>query len=223
MRPNVIVNLDKLKSDIKRWGLTRTIFSHIMRRVERYLGIHIHVVRSTAMIENPQYPSIPANITLREIPPKLLLTYISNPALQLSREFVQSAIDRGDLAFGAFDGPTLVSYVWRTFTSAPHTGKLWVRVTRPYCYAYKSLTLPKYRGQRIAPAIHIFSDVEMFKRGFTHRAGFVAVANSASLAMGKHMGTRAIGYAGYLDWFGHAFTFRTKAVRNIGFEFYERD
>jgi hypothetical protein len=194
-----------------------------MRRAERYLGIHIHVVRSTAMIENPRYPSIPPDITLRLIPPNELMTHISNPALLLSREFVQSAIDRGDLAFGAFDGPTLVSYVWRTFTSAPHTRNLWVRVTQPHCYAYNSFTLPEFRGQRIAPAIHIFSDVEMFRRGFTNRAGFVAIANSASLAMGKHMGSRAIGYAGYLNWFGRVFPFRTKAVRDIGFEFYERD
>ena len=35
--------------------------------------------------------------------------------------------------------------------------------------------------------------------------------------------TRPIGYAGYVKWFGHVFPFRTKTVRNIGFEFFNRD
>jgi len=216
------MKLEKLRSDIKRWGLARSLFSHIMRRADRYLGIHVHVVRSTAMIENPHYPSIPSGVTLRLIPPDQLLIAISDPELLLTREFVQAALDRGDLAFGAFDGPTLVAYVWRTFTSAPHADNLWVRVNNPYCYAYNSFTLPGYRGQRISPAVHLFSDAEMFRRGFENRAGFVALSNTASLAMGKHMGTKPIGYAGYLKWFGRVFPFRTKAVRKIGFEFFER-
>ena len=174
------------------------------------------------MIANPPYPSIPSGITLKLISPEQLLISISDQELLLTREFVQTAIDRGDLAFGAFDGPALVSYVWRTFTSAPHADNLWVRVNRPYCYAYNSFTLPRYRGQRIGPATHIFSDVEMFKLGFANRAGFVALGNTASLAMGKHMGTKPIGYAGYLKWFGRVFPFRTRAVRKIGFEFFER-
>jgi hypothetical protein len=174
------------------------------------------------MTENPPYPSIPSGITLKLITPEQLLLSTNVPELLLTREFVQAAIDRGDLAFGAFDGPTLVSYVWRTFTSAPHADNLWVRVNKSYCYAFNSFTLPRYRGQRIGPATHIFSDVEMFKLGFANRAGFVAIGNTASLAMGKHMGTKPIGYAGYLKWFGHVYPFRTKAVREIGFEFFER-
>jgi len=194
-----------------------------MRRLNRIFGIHVYVVRATAMGENPTYPSIPANISIREIPPRQLLKAIDDPALLMEQEFAQAAIDRGDLVFGAFDGPALVSYVWRTFTVAPHSDRLSVRVNKPYCYAYNSFTLPDYRGQRIAPAVHIFSDVQMFRRGYSHRAGFVDVANSASLSMGKHMGTRAIGYAGYAELFGRLIPFRSSAVKNIGFEFYEPD
>jgi len=210
------MNLNKLKSDIKRLGLIRSLYIRIMRRIGQHLGIHVNIVRSTAMGANAQFPEIPSNISLQLISADRLLKAIENPTLLLSRKFVQAAIDRGDLAFGAFDGPVLVSYIWRTFSHAPHTEKIWVRVPPPYCYAYNSFTLPKYRGLHISPAVHIFSDVEMYKRKFTHRAGFVAVTNSASLAMGKYMGTRRIGYAGYVK-------FRTGAVKQIGFEFFEGD
>ncbi len=46
---------------------------------------------------------------------------------------------------------------------------------------------------------------EMLKHGYTHRAGFVAIYNLPSLAAGKHMASKVIGYAGYLDWFGRIF------------------
>jgi hypothetical protein len=217
------MNVEKFRLEVRRWGLTRTIFSHIMRRVSRYLGIHVYVVRGTEMKAEPKYPLIPSNISLRVIPADEVPEVTENPALMLGREFVQGALNRGDLLIGAFDGPRLVSYVWRTFTAAPHTDKLMVMVNKPYCYAYNSFTLPDYRGQRIAPAVHILSDVEMFKRGYSDRAGFVDIANSASLAMGKHMGTAAIGYAGYLEWFGRLIPFRTPAIKSIGFKFFERD
>jgi len=219
----MMTKLEKFRSDISRWGLMRALYNRVMRLAGRLLGVHVHVVRATAIGPDPIFPSIPPNISLHLIPPDQLLKVIDNPALSLSREFVQAALDRGDLVFGAFDGPELVSYVWRTFTVAPHADRLWVKVNKPYCYAYKSLTLPEYRGQRISPAVHIFSDVEMFRRGYTYRAGFVDVSNSASLAAGKHMGTRPIGYAGYAKWFGRVIPFRTSAVRKIGFEFFEQD
>ena len=216
------MSLEKLRSDARRWGLVRSLFNRILRRINQYLGIHIHVVRTAEMGDSSQAPSIPSNISLRLIPPDELHKVTTNPALLLSLEFVNSAIDRGELAIGAFDGPELISYVWRTLTHAPHDDDIWVRVSRPYCYAYNSFTLPNYRGQKISPAVHLLSDTEMFKRGFTHRAGFIALTNSASLAMGKHMGSRIIGYAGYAKWFGWFFPFRSKAVKNIGFEFFKR-
>lgn len=215
------MSLEALKSDIQRWGLVRSLFNRILRRINQYLGIHIHVVRKAEMRANPKYPSISGNISLRRISPDELRELATNPALQLSREFVNSAIDRGDLAFGAFDGPKLVSYLWRTETRAPHEDDICVRVNRPYCYSYNAFTLPGYRGQKISPAVHLLSDSEMFKRGFTHRTGFISLANSASLAMGPHIGSVIIGYAGYVKWFGLFIPFRTNVVRNIGFEFFK--
>jgi hypothetical protein len=135
---------------------------------------------------------------------------------------VDSAIERGDYAFGVFDDHLLVSYIWRAREAAPHSRNIWVRVRHPYNYAYNSYTRPSYRGRRISPALHLFSDGKMYERGFTNRAGFVAVHNAASLAMGKHMGSKIIGYAGYFDWPGRNISFRTPSVKKIGFEFFER-
>jgi hypothetical protein len=173
------------------------------------------------MAGQPDYPKTPPEIRFGIIESKDCLKFSEDPELDLDRDFVAAALERGDLMFGALEGDDLVSYVWRTLTTAPHNDRLWVRAAQPYCYCYKSLTRPAYRGKRISPAAHLFSDVEMAKRGFSHRVGFVSVANLSSLSMGKYMGSRPIGYAGYVKWFGRILTFRTRHIREIGFEFYE--
>ena len=164
------------------------MFHRVSRLVARFLGIHIHIVRVTHMADRPKYPSTLPGITYRVIQTDELLGASSDPQLDLSRDFVEAAIERGDIAFGAFDGSVLVSYVWRSVSAAPHKKNVWVRVSRPYCYAYKSYTRRSYRGQRISPGVHLCSDAGMLRHGYQYRAGFVEISNWASLSMGKHRG-----------------------------------
>ena len=162
------------------------------------------------------------SLDYRVVTPNELRIACVDKDMDLTREFVERAMARGDIAFGAFDGSKLVSYLWRSTTAAPH-GDLWVRVDEPYCYAYKSFTLPSHRGKRISPDIHLFSDQIMLDHGYQYRAGFVEFSNWASLAMSKHMRSRYVGYAGYAKWFGRNIPFRTKGVKAIGFEFFQAE
>jgi len=192
-----------------------------MRGAGAYLGIHVILVRTRFTTEDVSNPCDLPEIEFQQIDSDTLSRAINDPELDVDQEFVQAAIYRGDLGFGAFDRSQLVAYVWRSTTSAPHTDDLWVRFERPYCYAYKSYTRTDYRGNHIVPALILYSDEEMLKKAYTHRVGFFAVTNFASLAMGDRMGSRTIGYAVYLHWFGRYFFFQSRQVANIGFEFFE--
>lgn len=211
----------KLQADAARWGWMRSIYVRVMQGLSAYLGIHLCVVRATPIVEDPHYPTAPTHISLRELSNQDLLEATQIPELELCRDFVEAADERGDLAFGAFDGPELVALVWRTLAAAPHIDGLSVRVNRPYNYVYKSFTRPSHRGQHLGPTLILYSDLKLLKLGYTHRAGFIDTWNLASLATGKHMGSRFLGYAGYVKWFGRYFPFRSPAVKNIGFEFFE--
>ena len=213
--------LARVKADAGRWGWGRAIGNRIMGRVLHSLGIYIHIVRTHLLDPNARFPELPPNIELRKISTEEVQTASLDAEMQLDREFVDSALERGDIPFGAFDSDLLVSYVWRTRTTAPHTRLLSIRVDQPYCYAYKSYTRPSHRGKHISPAVHLFSDIGMREYGYERRAGFVAIENTASLSMGKYMNSTVIGYAGYLYWFGKFFFFRSTAVKDIGFEFLE--
>ena len=212
--------LSVLKANVKRYGWMRSLYKTVVWFAARYLGIHVYLVRIRPMEGNPGYPYTLPDIAFRRISSDELMKAGDDSKLGLGHGFVQAAIERGDLAFGAFDGSRLVSYVWRASTSAPHEDGIWVRVNRPYNYSYKSYTKPSYRGRHLCPATILFSDAYMYQQGYTHRVGFVAVSNFSSLAAGKYMESEPIGHAGYFDWFGRRFSFATKAVKSIGFEFF---
>jgi len=212
--------LGNLKAFARRWGWPRTLF-HLIVRGGDYLGINVVVVRTRSTTADIGNPCDLPEIEFRQIDSSTLVRAISDPELDVDQEFVKAAIERGDLAFGAFDKSQLVSYVWRSMASAPHTDDLWVKVEQPYCYAYKSFTRTDYRGNHIVPGLILYSDQEMLKLGYTFRVGFVAITNFPSLAVGARMGSQAIGRAVYLHWFGRYFFFRSRQVADIGFEFFE--
>ena len=183
--------------------------------------MHLYLVRVRTIPNAQDYPEIDPKLALRRIPAEVAERYCDDPDLALSKEFVTAANSRGDLFFGAFDGDLLVSYIWRSLSSAPDADGVWIRVHKPYNYSYNSYTRPGYRGQRISPVVHLFSDNAVYALGYRYRIGFVEITNFASIEMGKYMGSKKIGYAGYVICFGNLIPFRSSAVKATGFEFFK--
>jgi len=211
----------KIKAFAQRWGWPRTVYRAVMDIAGNYLGVHVFLVRGRHVTSHASCPINRPGIELRRIDRDTLMRSTSDPEFDLDQEFVEAALGRGDIAFGAFDESLLVAYTWRTITSAPHSDDVWVRAARPHSYAYKSFTCKRYRGNRILPALILYADDEMNKLGYSHRVGYIAVTNFSSLAVGKYIHSHSIGYAGYLSWFGWFIPFRTGAVARTGFEFFQ--
>ena len=212
------LKLENLREDVKRWGWKCSLFLRIVSRLRKLAGLHLYRVGLRTLVRQAQRLD---GISVRIASPEELLQAASDPDLDMRPDFVRSALVRGDFAIGAFEGDRLVGYAWRTFTAAPDVDGLWVRVDPPCHYLYKGFTLPSHRGRHIQVAIPLFSDRYFLDRGYTSEVGIVDVANFASLYNGKRLGRQKIGYAGYLKWFGRCITFRTPAVKRIGFQFFK--
>lgn len=213
---------EKLKAYLRRWGWWRTAYTVVMRAAAKFLGLEVYVLRTR---ETPEQGSsgeaeLPG-VTFRLISDEELLNTVDDIALLLKDEFVRPAMDRGDLAFGAFHEGVLIAYVWRSISSAFHYDDCWIRVKEPYSYSYNSFARPEFRGKRIGPALIMYADDEMRKKGYSHRVGIVAVTNYASLRMGEKMGSQNIGHVGFVKWFGRYHFFRSRPAANIGFQFFQ--
>jgi hypothetical protein len=217
------MKLDSLRADAERWGWTRSLLVRLMSRLQRHAGLHVYRVGVRPLVRQRPEMNLPGGITLRVAQPDELLSAAADPQLDMPPDFVRAALQRGDMAFGAFEGDRLVGYSWRTFTAAPDVDGLWIRVDRPYFCGYRAFTRPSHRGRRIHASIALFSDGHLLERGYAAEVGFVGITNLASLAVARFLGRRRIGYAGYLKWFGHRIAFRTPAVKKIGAELFELD
>ena len=137
----------------------------------------------------------------------------------MSADFVEGALARGDIAFGAFDRGRLVCYTWRALGATPDVEDVWVTFGAPYHYGYKAFTRPSHRGRRLLVAVSFFSDSYLLERGHAKRLTFTGICNFASLASQKAAGSRKIGIAGYIRLFGVFIPYRTSAVKAVGFAF----
>ena len=161
----------------------------------------------------------PDGYTARFVGEEELLEYCGNPELQLSPEAVRLAFSRGDVCTGLFHEGTLVAYMWRSTSRAPHTDRVSVETRKPYRYGYKALTLPAYRGRHLPEYLAPVSGPYYIDRGYFLSIGFVETHNFASRRSERRRGSYVVGYAGYLILFGRIFTFRTRGVRAAGFRF----
>jgi len=213
------MTIDEFRDSVKRWGTARTLAVCLLLGLRKYAGIEVCRVFARDCVPSPSPIDGPDGINLRVANSGELLHAAEDPELELDDQFVLEAQARGDMAFAAFDGDNLVSYTWRAFSRAPYVGDLWVKVAPPYHYAYKALTKRSHRGRRILPALARLADSRCAQHGYTGLVLYVDISNPASLNAEKFLGSRAVGYAGHVNWLGHRIPFRTPSVARIGFAF----
>ncbi len=211
--------LKSFRADIKRWGFLRSLFGRVTLLLREFAGLNVEWVLVRDLVRPLAESHRPDGIAVRVARAEELLKAAGDPELEMDSEFVHGALARGDMAFGAYDGDSLVCYSWVAFASAPHVDGVWVRFDPPYHYAYNAFTRPSHRGRRILAALALYSDRYLGDRGRVARIACTGVHNFASLAAQKVAGSRRIGLAGYVKWFGFFIPFRTPAVKRSGFAF----
>lgn len=192
----------------------------IIRACERRLGVHCYRIRSRRLDQPaPTWAASPSTIEIRRATDAELWRATENPDSGISRAFLGPALERGDIAFAAFDDETIVAYGWWSAGGAPHD-ELRVSISSPYVYTYKGFTLPSHRGLRLNINVIAAANSELRSRGFTHMIGFVALYNRSKLKHDRESGFQTVGYAGYFRWGAQTWHFRSPSVRQVGFRFH---
>lgn len=163
----------------------------------------------------------PGDVVFRLASEAELLPHCADPELELSARHVREACGRGDLCVIAFRGEKLVGYQWLAFRSTPHVAGVWVEFDSRARYSYKKFVRPECRGQRIAAGLSTHADQFCRMLGRTSSVGFIRMDNAASWHASARVGSRTVGYAGYVIVANRFFTFRSPGARRCGFRFYK--
>jgi GNAT superfamily N-acetyltransferase len=185
-------------------------------RAVRYLGLYLCriVSRPLGCEHTPPGPIGYCLMNERD-----LLPHCADADLELSEGHVRAAFSRGDLCVGAFAGGRLVGYEWLAFRRTPHMDGIWVEFDPGSRYGYKKFVRPEFRGRHIAAGLSAYGDPWCLRRGCSRTIAFIELDNDASWRAAARLGSRTIGYAGYLKLFDTFVAFRSKGARALGFRF----
>jgi hypothetical protein len=173
--------------------MLRALFARAMKATNRFLqfrilrGLYIEQAHS-AFLRCPQ------GFRAGFVPRDAARAFAADPANDLSPQFVEQALARGDRCFAIREEDRLASYSWYAFQPTvidlPH---LLLHFQRGWVYMYKAFTRPHYRGQRLYSHGVSLALRHYLDRGFLGLVAYVESTNFDSLKSSGRTGFRPFG------------------------------
>ena len=110
-------NFSEWRSDLDRWGFRQFLHLHLMSKLRRWLVLSQVQLRFQEADASELGNSV-AGCTVRLADRDDLVAAARDPQFGLVPADIDAALARGDICAAAFDGDRMVSYVWRSFSSA---------------------------------------------------------------------------------------------------------
>jgi hypothetical protein len=191
------VNLGTWKDTARRFGIARGIYDLVYRkfRRSRELFILVAVVLTGESVDAAFFEKN-GRFDCRFLGREEVLRFAADSRCEMSAEFVQDALDRGDECFGVLDGDVLASYGW--YSNGPsriteRSDELVLRFDPRYLYMYKGYTLPAYRGERLHGLGMALALREALARGRLGLVSYIESNNFRSLRSSYRIGYRRFG------------------------------
>ncbi|MFO1217395.1 MAG: hypothetical protein U1E89_03315 [Burkholderiaceae bacterium] len=209
----------------ERWGVVATVRRKMVERLEQMLGLRIFGIYcrpiATPAPQEPVVPGFQARLFHRGDEQELLACAL-RPELELNAEFVRAALGKGDVCAAVLQNGQIVAFNWSAFTPTRVRGDVHVAFDDRYRYGYFAFTLPEYRGRHLPRMVAWQRDRYCLKLGRTRSIAYISIDNLSSIRQATALGSRRVGFAGYLKKGSVFRSFRTDGVREHGFRFFRQ-
>jgi hypothetical protein len=205
-----------------RFGGWRAIYGVALDALEKAIDLHVFLVNRSPHVADQEVPAEVAQaFEFRPLTPEEVWRFAQDPDVEMTPEFADASLARGDYCFGVLQGDQLAAYDWRGLgLPVPLNEDLDVHYAYPgQVYGYAMYTRPAYRGLRLQFYNVHCADTRLLADGHTHTIGYVALQNFASIRNLSRLRDQVfVGWAGYLRIRGRYLTFRSPGARRYGFK-----
>lgn len=211
------MNLHTFKGNVKNFGVANALADVAVRVANRVAlfkilkGIRIETVDRAFLECDGKY----RGLFLDEA---MLREFSADPKNELSREFLDEALAKGDECYAFVAGSDLAAYGW--YSKKPTDVELpglRLHFSDQYVYVYKGFTAANHRGQRLH-AIGMTRALEAYLgRGYRGSVAYVGWNNFASLKSCYRMGYRHFGNIAIAGYGEHYVLFHDAGCREYGF------
>ena len=214
MKLNAIAS--RIRRDIQHFGVARTAYEVFMTGINLCFYLRIVRVFKKEVVDPDSLKSNEA-FQWQFLDESQLLELARNPDNKLAESFVQTALEKGDECYGAFDGEALAHCAWHSNKPTDDEG-LTFHFSPDYMYLYAAFTHPKYRGRRLTVSRGMRARREYLGRGFKGTVGTIDSHNFRSLRSASALpGLQYIGYIIVLKIGRHAWIHTSRGCREHGF------
>jgi hypothetical protein len=205
----VLVNLvQELRRKLQSHGLQNTLDSLLLKALNRIFVLKI--LRGVCVEQaDAAFLKLPQNYQADFLTADELRSYSGDPKTEISAEFLDEALTRGDQCYAIRDAGTLAAYGWYSGGRTPiGLGDLVLNFSRHYVYMYKGFTDARYRGQRLHAIGMTRALAHYLSGGDNGLVSYIEAHNFDSLKSCFRMGYRVFGSIYVVRIFGryHAFS-----------------
>jgi hypothetical protein len=183
----VLKRLRNARALAGRHGIGNAAFHAALSALNKCLEVRI--LRAMC-VETPAAGfECPPGYTVRVLTREQLRTFAQDPACDLSLEFVDGALAKGDQCFAVLHGNALAAYGWYAVgPTAIGMQDLHVRFSDDYVYMYKGFTHEAHRGRRLHAIAMTAALRQYLANGYKGLVSYVEATNFDSLRSCSRMG-----------------------------------
>lgn len=200
---------------IRRHGVARTLYEAAVKSLSAIADFKI--LRGV-FVDRPDPAFLECRYETRILRDAELREFARDPVNEMSPEFVDEAIARGDQCYAICDGPRLAAYGWYAFGETPiGIPGLVLRFSPGHVYMYKGFTHEDYRGQRLHAIGMTLALRHYLAAGYRGIVSYVESTNFDSLKSCYRMGYAVFGTVYVVRGPAGYFSFSTPGCRRYAF------
>ena len=195
------------------WSALRALAFRALRRVIDFRVLRAICISAVA----PGFLELPPDMSADFLDRETLRRMTAESKYDLTAEFLDDALAKGDECYAIRDGDQPAAYGWYAHSPTLMSDGLMVHFDPAYVYMYKGLTLDAYRGRRLH-AIGMTRALAAYQaRGFKGLVSYIESDNLNSLKSSYRMGYVDFGRVFIIRVLGRLMTFRSPGCAALGF------
>ena len=206
----------EFRSQASSFGLWSVLRAFAIRAIQRV--IDFKVLRAMCItVVVPGFLELPTGMTADFLDRETLRRMTAEAKYDLTAEFLDDALAKGDECYAIVDGAEPAAYGWYAHSPTRMSDGMLVQFDPAYVYMYKGLTLDAYRGRRLH-AIGMTRALAAYRaRGFKGLVSYIESDNLNSLKSAYRIGYVDFGRVFIIRMWGRLVTFRTPGCAAFGF------
>lgn len=207
--------LDLIHKNIQNHGINNILYQYSLKLINKFIFVNILTCIAISKT-NKSSLKIAPNYDHGFLDKDKLLALVSDDENELSNDFLQAAIEKGDECYAVTEADNLASYGWYSNKATlTNIEKLHFCFDSKYVYMYKGLTKKRFRGQKLHAVGMSWALNQYLDKGFDGMVSYVDSTNFDSLKSCWRMGYGKVGSIYIFKIFGKVFHFSSRSCKTF--------